>query len=479
MGTSMPFVGCGFARHAARAFAAAAGLALAACAAPPPAVPAAPELARAAAARPHAAAVAPDSRKTIAIVPAQYAPEVGIVAPSHATAEAAAKGAAVGAAQGALSGMQFLVLGPGGVAAAIGMTLAYAALGAAYGVASVPPDTRVGPPVPGDATPGLRDRIATSVVVDIERFTPWAATIVPGIGPRSRDDVPDYRHLAAKGHADVVEVAVAQVGLAGHGGADPMFTLVVTARARRVDTATGVATASRGLVYQSPRRTRDEWLREQGTLMRAEMARAQATLAGRVVDDLLLHAEFATEPDAERLPPLCGVYPVDPRPEWRRDPVYDRELAPSRVASVAPTLAWEARPPHAWPYDRVPWERAADLRYDLRIWSAEDHIPGDLVYERVGLAATSHTLETALAPHASYFWSVRLRYTLDGEPRATRWSAASRPAFRFVLPMGDALFHAPAPGGASPAPTCAPASFSPCACLDFIPAGNYLWFRTP
>jgi len=127
----------------------------------------------------------------------------------------------------------------------------------------------------------------------------------------------------------------------------------------------------------------------------------------------------------------------------------------------------------------VPWERAADLRYDLRIWSAEDHIPGDLVYERVGLAATSHTLETALAPHASYFWSVRLRYTLDGEPRATRWSAASRPAFRFVLPMGDALFHAPAPGGASPAPTCAPASFSPCACLDFIPAGNYLWFRTP
>jgi len=447
MGTSMPFVGCGCAPHAARAFAAAAGLALAACAAPPPAVSVAPELAKAPAARPHAAAVAADSRKTIAVVPAQYAPEVGIVAPSHAAAEAAAKGAAVGAAQGALSGMQFLVLGPGGVAAAIGMTLAYAALGAAYGVASVPPDTRIGPPVPGDATPGLRDRIATSVVVDIERFTPWAATIVPGIGPRSRDDVPDYRHMAAKGHADVVEVAVAQVGLAGQGGADPMFTLVVTTRARRVDTATGVATASRGLVYQSPRRTRDEWLREQGTLMRAEIARAQATLAGRVVDDLLLHAEFATEPYAERLPPL--------------------------------SLAWEARPPHAWPYDRVPWERAADLRYDLRIWSAEDHIPGDLVYERVGLAATSHTLQTALAPHASYFWSVRLRYTLDGEPRATRWSAASRPAFRFVLPMGNALFHAPASGGASPAPTCAPASFSPCACLDFIPAGNHLWFRTP
>ena len=118
---------------------------------------------------------------------------------------------------------------------------------------------------------------------------------------------------------------------------------------------------------------------------------------------------------------------------------------------------------------------AAELRYDLRIWSAEDHIPGDLVYERVGLAGTAHAVETPLAPRASYFWSVRLRHTLDGEPRATRWSAASRPAFRFVVPMGDALFHAPAQG----ATACAPAALTPCACLDFIPAPNYLWFRTP
>jgi len=118
---------------------------------------------------------------------------------------------------------------------------------------------------------------------------------------------------------------------------------------------------------------------------------------------------------------------------------------------------------------------AAELRYDLRIWSAEDRIPGDLVYERVGLAGTAHAVENPLAPRASYFWSVRLRCTLDGEPRATRWSAASRPAFRFVVPMGDALFHAPAQG----ATACAPAALTPCACLDFIPAPNYLWFRTP
>jgi hypothetical protein len=417
--------------------------------------------------------------RTIAVVPAQYVPEVGLFPASHAATEAAAKGAAIGAAAGVVQalgvGLPALLVPPVG----IGLVLAYTALGAVSSVAAVAPDSRIGPPLPGDAAPGLREQMVASVIADIGRFTPYGAAVVPGIGPRHREDAPDYRHLAAKGYGDIVEVAATQVGLAGQGGADPMFALVVTARARRVDTATGVTTASRGLVYQSPRYARDEWLREQGVLMRTVMSRAQATLAGRIVDDLVLHAEFATDPDAERLPSLCGLAPVEPPPDWRRDPVYERELAQARVASVTPTLAWEARPPRAWPYDGVPWARATDLRYDLRIWSAEDHIPGDLVYERVGLAGTTHAVETALAPRASYFWSVRLRYTLDGEPRATRWSAASRPVFRFVVPMGGALFHAPVSGGASPAPTCAPASLSPCACLDFIPAANYLWFRTP
>ena len=53
--------------------------------------------------------------RSIGVVPAQYAPEVGIVAPSHAAASAAAKGAALGTAQGALTGMQFLVAGPADV----------------------------------------------------------------------------------------------------------------------------------------------------------------------------------------------------------------------------------------------------------------------------------------------------------------------------------------------------------------------------
>ena len=72
-----------------------------------------------------------------------------------------------------------------------------------------------------------------------------------------------------------------------------------------------------------------------------------------------------------------------------------------------------------------------------------------------------------------------MRYTLDGKPRATRWNAACRPAFRFVVPMGDALFHDPANAAGARTSTSASSSYSPCGCLDFIPATNYLWFRTP
>jgi hypothetical protein len=41
---------------------------------------------------------------------------------------------------------------------------------------------------------------------------------------------------------------------------------------------------------------------------------------------------------------------------------------------------------------------------------------------------------------------------------------------------GDALFHLPPAQGAT---ACAPAALTPCACLDFIPAPNCLWFSAP
>jgi hypothetical protein len=197
-------------RHSPWLLAVAAWLLLAGCAATPlpsgtgPASGGGPHEGKAEAPGPAATTRA---ARSFAVVPAQFLPEVGIVVPSQAAAAAAAKGAALGAAQGALTGMQFLVAGPTGVAAAIGTALAFSAIGAMAGAPSGPPDTRVGPAVPLQATPGLREQMVASVITDIGRFTPNGAAIVQGIGPRFCDDSPDYRALAAKGYGDVVEVA--------------------------------------------------------------------------------------------------------------------------------------------------------------------------------------------------------------------------------------------------------------------------------
>ena len=67
------------------------------------------------------------------------------------------------------------------------------------------------------------------------------------------------------------------------------------------------------------------------------------------------------------------------------------------------------------------------LHYDLRIFEEYDWGPGDLVYERAGLRGNEHRIESALKPATMYFWTVRARYAVDGQPRATRWSAADEP----------------------------------------------------
>jgi hypothetical protein len=70
----------------------------------------------------------------------------------------------------------------------------------------------------------------------------------------------------------------------------------------------------------------------------------------------------------------------------------------------------------------------SEIRYDLRVWKNEHGGPGDLVYERTGLALTpkrgvvAHRVETPLAAHASYLWSVRARFRFDGVERVSRWS---------------------------------------------------------
>lgn len=93
------------------------------------------------------------------------------------------------------------------------------------------------------------------------------------------------------------------------------------------------------------------------------------------------------------------------------------------VESLQPVLRWEAFPTArdyriergGWPY------RAQNIRYDIQIFRAEEDYPAQLIYRRKDLPEPRHQVEEPLTAATRYFWSVRARFDLGGEPRVTEW----------------------------------------------------------
>ena len=153
---------------------------------------------------------------------------------------------------------------------------------------------------------------------------------------------------------------------------------------------------------------------------------------------------------------VIGLEPQYPAP---RKTYEDFQQPPPLVDSLQSTLRWESFPR---PQDREAQSegllsRVSSVTYDLRIWKAEDrqlpdqyllhpfdghprspildlHVPvytpfiathATSSYDRQGLPHPRHRLEEPLEPSTEYFWSIRVRFKLDGELRLTQWAALS------------------------------------------------------
>jgi hypothetical protein len=291
----------------------------------------------------------------------------------------------------------------------------------------------------------------------------------------------------------VIEIRATRAGYAAAPGHDPQLALFVAAESRLVDTATGRPTAIRGLVYQSPHHKLDAWVRDGGALEKSELAKGTRVLAERIVESFLLAADETSGPGTAAASIIaCGVEPVRPagtwtwslgasrRPEARPDDVnFYQHPATGAADSTRPLLSWKARP--AVPDDGrpLPWARAADVKYDLRIWNEVEGAPGEPVYERFGLVATEHRVEAALAPASRYYWSVRMRYTTDGRARTSRWGATNVPTFDLLPVLRPLVYYTGAEAGNIVPRHCAPADMVACGCLDFIPPRSHYSFATP
>jgi hypothetical protein len=115
-------------------------------------------------------------------------------------------------------------------------------------------------------------------------------------------------------------------------------------------------------------------------------------------------------------PPISGLRPE--YPNARRNIV---------VNSLTPTFRWEPFPGHYDPGMEL--DRIRHVTYDLRIFRAESEefeftYPAEVVYERHGLTEPSHKIEMLLQPFTQYYWTIRARFELDGQPRVTQWGLA-------------------------------------------------------
>jgi hypothetical protein len=86
-------------------------------------------------------------------------------------------------------------------------------------------------------------------------------------------------------------------------------------------------------------------------------------------------------------------------------------------------------------YDLIIW-KAVNPKYDDfsgltsatfkgRVWSSVDSLTA--VYERDGLMEFSHTVESPLEPNTDYAWSIRARFEVNGQTRASEWSLVLMP----------------------------------------------------
>lgn len=117
--------------------------------------------------------------------------------------------------------------------------------------------------------------------------------------------------------------------------------------------------------------------------------------------------------------------------------IYDALNWP-KVDSLEPTLRWQPFPGEHQlplplgdgkvnPFVAADPASVHDVRYDLRIWTVLDKAPGELAYEIEGLTEPFHKLERPLKPSTKYYWSVRARFSLDGQPRVSEWSLTQFP----------------------------------------------------
>lgn len=401
----------------------------------------------------------------LAIVPAQYQPEVVM------DFDVTGKGS--GAIQGAGRGMMECLNASegGGDFAALAVLLCMplgAAIGGIHGAItaeSVDKITEITSQFKADLERVSRqETIAQEAAGYLNSQGIQADIMAASTGPRNVDDLPRYAPGQFKGYGGILELRVLELHIASTGKKGSDLCLSMELAARKIDGHTG---QERDLLQRRVYRgcdSTESWMRDGGKPLLEAIETGYALAAKDIIDEFyfiyyppIIAARSKGRGDAgeSKQPPNENVIlpsiptfvlrPIQPpltsQPEaniFASAPKHRTAVGGLQftdVKTLSPRFEWEPFPrTFDFQGSKTQNTRITDVAYDFHIYEGvlinEDAIigagvlPSRPVYTRSGLQENRHQVETELSYCSWYFWTVRARFRLNGVPRVTEWSGA-------------------------------------------------------
>ena len=297
----------------------------------------------------------------------------------------------------------------------------------------------------------IQETMARYVQAAGKRETDRDFIVVKDAGPSSPGDKPDYTALVKQGIDTVLEIAVKKIGSAKIGGTGRdayYFYMIVQAKLVH-----GTESSTQEFKYIiGPPRHYSEWIKAGADALQKEVEKAYEALAEDIVEFAFLYAYFESmdsplfvgSPLQILIPKILNTrYILGSLSGFALEYPY----ASKTIDTLQPTFKWESFPTaQDIRVDRKGIvNRISNVTYDLRVWR-DNESERVLIYEKKGLKDNNHKIECSLEHHSYYLWTVRARFRLDDQYKATRWATLPR-LFSIYPGYGIDLFAGSMPVG--------------------------------
>ncbi len=290
------------------------------------------------------------------------------------------------------------------------------------------------------------------------------------------DNTTNYAYLASKGIDTVIEFDVNNVLLDETGMSDLPIFLTLNINSKLVRTSDGSVLNQIDEKIRTRKYPYQEWIKNDFQLLQRELNEILEAIVTATIDEYLLvyYPTLSEELAAlnksvkqseensldtgqaenrnrksklpQRHAPYYVLEPYSPEPTFRMGdiremfsekyeyPVMGSFQQFSLLNEQQPMFKWEKFP---WEHDQISQESFIDIVYDLEVY---DYSDGSLIYLRRSLKTNQHKMEIELNSNKKYLWTVRARFKLDGQSRATEWGGFyswHHPAWTFLQTSDD------------------------------------------